>query len=99
MLAHVPQRTMFPVIWFEQRAAITPELAMPLRLLLQLPAMLLGTAAAMVLGGVGCVVAALLLRSHRRRLRADTLALVASVVAKSATIAHGAVAVPSGKCR
>ncbi|XP_052122947.1 protein peste-like isoform X1 [Frankliniella occidentalis] len=85
MLAKVPQRLMFPVIWFEQRAAITPELAVPLRLLLLLPAMLLGTAGALAVAGLGCLAGALLLRAQRRRRRTDTLALVASIVGRGAS--------------
>lgn len=75
---------MFPVIWFEQRAGITEELAMPLRVLLQLPPLLLAAAAGLALAGLGCLVAAPLLRRHRRRRRSNTLALVAAVVAKGA---------------
>ncbi|KAJ1519319.1 hypothetical protein ONE63_004618 [Megalurothrips usitatus] len=84
MLSRVPEQLMFPVIWFEQRAAITPELAVPLRLLLQLPLVLHVTAAALAVAGAGCVAAGVVLRRQRRGLRANTLALVAAVVAKSA---------------
>ncbi|KAK3923344.1 Protein peste [Frankliniella fusca] len=88
MLAKVPERLMFPVIWFEQRAAITPALATPLRLLLLLPTLLLGAAGALAAAGVGCLAAALLLRAQRRRRRADTLALVAAVVARARGASH-----------
>lgn len=83
MLSKVPERLMFPVIWFEQRAAITPQLALPLRLLLLFPALLLGTAALLLLAGLGCS-GGVLLAARRRRRHVNTHALVASFVAKNA---------------
>ena len=83
MLSKIPERLMFPVIWFEQRASITPELALPLRQLLLLPWLMLGSAALLLLAGLGCS-GGVLLAARRRQQRVNTHVLVASFIVKNA---------------
>ncbi|XP_047001866.1 protein croquemort-like isoform X1 [Schistocerca americana] len=77
MLRGVP-RVFFPMLWFEERASITEELARPLRLLLLMPTCGLAASLASCAAGVVALLIAtgLRLREHRARTRLSKSAAV-----------------------